>query len=113
HHELVHQGPHYSQVIVHSFQEHALVAQRYTVVDETFKSRLHLGRQLTRVIDVNAHPERMKFLEHPAQLRGDPLRQEDRYSCANTDELDMLDGAQTPQNPAKLIVREDERVSAG
>jgi hypothetical protein len=55
----------------------------------------------------------MKFLEHPAQLRCDPLRQENRHPCPNTDELDVLDGAQTAQNPAKLIVREDERVSSG
>jgi hypothetical protein len=83
------------------------------VVDQAFKSGLHLRGQLARVVDVNTHPERMKFLEHLAQRRRDPLREENRDPCADPDELDMFDGAQTAQNPPEFIVREEQGISAG
>ena len=93
HDELVDQRSHHGQIIIYTFQEHALVAERYSVVDQAFKSCLDLSRQLTRMVDMNAHPERMKFLQHPAQFRRDSLRQEDWDTCTDPDELDMFDSA--------------------
>ena len=92
------------QIIVHAFQENTLVSERNSVVDQTFKSGLDLSRQLARVVDMNAHPKRMKFLEHLAQFRRDSLRQEDRDTGADPDKLDMFDRAQTAQNAAELVV---------
>ena len=93
HDELMDQRPHYGQIIIYPFQEHTLVAKRDSVVDQALKSRLDLSRQLTRMVGMDAHPKRMKFLEHPAQFRRDSLRQENWDTCADPDKLDMFDGA--------------------
>ena len=68
----MYQRPHDVQIIVHTFQENALVSEWYSMVYQTFQSGLNLDRQLARMIDVNAHPEWVKFLEHLAQFGGDP-----------------------------------------
>src|SRR5580704_3078294 len=113
HDELMNQRSHHSQIIIYTFQEHTLVAERNAVVDEAFKSCLDLSCQLTRMVDMNAHPKRMKFLQHPAQFRRDSLRQEDWDTGADPDKLDMFDRAQTTQNSAEFVVGEEQGVSAG
>jgi hypothetical protein len=100
----VYQRPHDVQIIVHALQENALVSEWYSMVYQTFQSGLNLDRQLARMIDVNAHPEWVKFLEHLAQFGGDPLRQEDRDTSPDPDELYMFDPAQTAQDAAELVV---------
>ena len=43
------------------------------------------------MIDVHAHPERMIFLQHRAELGRDPLRQENRNARADAEKLDVLE----------------------
>lgn len=113
HHEFMNKCPHHGQIVIYPFQEHALVSERYSMVDEALESCPHLGGQLAGMVDVNAHPEGMKFLEHPAQLRCDPLRQENWDTCADPDKLYVFDGAQTAQNPAEFIVGKEQGISTG
>jgi hypothetical protein len=61
------------------------------------------------MIHVDAHPERMEFLEHRAQFRRDPLRQEDRHPAADAEKLDVFDGAQAAQ---QILEPPSERRSA-
>ena len=58
------------------------------------------------MIDVHAHPERMIFLQHRAELRRDALRQENRDARADAQKLDVRDRAQAAQNFLELIVAE-------
>ena len=73
----------------------------------------HFGGQLARVIDVDAHPERMIFLQHLAELGRDPLRQENRDAGADAEELDVRDRAQAAEDFFQLVVAEEQRVAAG
>ena len=62
----------------------------------------HLDCQLARMIDVHAHPERMIFRQHRAQLRRDSLRQENRHPCADPQKFDVLDRAQPRKSFSSL-----------
>ena len=113
HDQLVYQSPHHGQVVVDPFQEDALISERYSVINQKFKSGLHLGGEFTRMIGMDAHPKRVKFLKHPAEFRCNPLGQENGNPGANSDELDMFNGPQTAQNSAQLIVGKEEGISSG
>ena len=100
-------------IVVHTAQKHALIAERYAVVGEQRQTITHLGGELTRMIGVDAQPERMMFLQHAAQLRRDALRQEDRHAAADADELDVLDRPQTRQQRVELGIGEEQGITAG
>src|ERR1700730_9403277 len=91
HHELMDQRLHDAQVVVNTFQQDALVAERHTMIHQPFKSCPHLSRDLFGMIHVDAHPERMEFLKHLAEFGCNALRQKHRNSTANTNKLDMFD----------------------
>jgi hypothetical protein len=113
HDQLVYQSPHHGQVVVDPFQEDALISERYSVINQKFKSGLYLGGEFTRMIGMDAHPKRVKFLKHPAEFRCNPLGQENGNPGANSDELNMFNGPQTAQNSAQLIVGKEEGISPG
>ena len=62
---------------------------------------------------MDAHPERMELLQHRAQLRRDPLREEDRHAAADAQELDVLDRAQAAEEIPQAAVGKQQRVAAG
>ena len=57
----MHECFHCFEIVVYAFEQHALVAERDAGVGKTFEGFLHLNRELARMIDVQAHPERMIF----------------------------------------------------
>ena len=79
----MYQRLHGGQAVVDAAQQHALVAQRNARVGEAFERGLDLGGQLARMVDVDAHPQRMIFLQHRAEFGRDALRQEDRHARAD------------------------------
>ena len=70
----MHERFHCFEIVVHPFEQHALVAERDAGVGEPLERFFHFNRQLARMIDVHAYPERVIFLQHGAKLRRDPLR---------------------------------------
>ena len=73
----------------------------------------HFGGQLARMIHVHAHPERMIFLQHRAELRRDSLRQENRDARADAEKLDVRNRAQPAEDFLQLVIAEEQRVAAG
>ena len=65
------------------------------------------------MIDVHAHPKRMVFRQHRAQLGRDPLRKENRDAGADADEFDVRDRAETFEDAFQFVVAEKQRVAAG
>ncbi len=104
---------HRLDIIVHAGEEDALVAERDAGVRETFQRLFHFHRQLARVINVHAHPQRMVFLQHRAKLGRDALWQENRDASADAEKLDVRDGAQALQDAFEFVVAEDEGVATG
>src|SRR6476659_1581573 len=111
HKELVHERFHRLEIVVHTREQYTLVSQRDAGVGQAIQRLLHLNRQLPRMIYMHAHPERMMFRQHCAQLRRDALRQENRDPRADAEEFYVLDRAQPREQLVELIVAEDESVA--
>ena len=62
--------------------------------------------------EVEAHPQRMMLLEHADQRARHPHGQHDRHFGAEPHELDMLDGAEPPQQIVEPLVGQRQRVAA-
>ena len=65
------------------------------------------------MLDVYTHPKGMIFLEHLAELRRDALRQKDRHSRADSDELNVRNRPDTTQQFLKLVVRKKQSIATG
>ena len=61
---------------------------------------------------MEAEEERMKFLEHGAQVRRDALRQKNRNARADAQEFDMRDGAQAAEEVFQFLVGEQQWIAA-
>ncbi len=90
----MHERFHRFEIVVHAFEQDALIAERDAGVGESLERLLDFNRELARMIDVHAHPKRMMFCEHRAKFRRDPLRQENRNARADAEKLDVRNGAQ-------------------
>src|ERR1700742_4914543 len=73
----------------------------------------HFGRELARMIDVNAHTKRMILLEHRAKLRRDALGEKDRNPRADAEKFDVRNRAQSAQHLLELGIAEEKRVATG
>ena len=104
---------HRLEIVVHAREQDTLVAQRDAVVCQSFERDAHFRREFARVIDVDAHPERMILLQHRAKLRRDPLREKDRHTGTDTKKFDMRDRAQPAEDFLQLRIAEKQRVTAG
>ncbi len=100
-------------VIVDAPQEDALVPQRDAVVGEPLEGGFYLGGQFPGMIDVDAHPERMVFGQHAAQLRGDALGEENGDAGADPEELNVLDVAQAAEEGLEFVVGKEQGIAAG
>src|SRR4029453_8840861 len=105
--------PHGRNIIVNSCKQHTLIAQRNAMIGQAAQRFVHFEGQLTRMIDVDAHPERMVLLKHLAELRRDALREKDGPPCADSDKLNVRNGPDTTQQFFKLVVREDQGIPTG
>ena len=110
--ELLHEHLHYVGVVVHAAQQDRLIPQRNTRIGETAERLAHLDGEFPWMIDMDAHPKRVKFLQHRAKLGGNPLRKEDGDAAADAQELNVLDGAQAAEQVVEPLVREQESVAA-
>ena len=70
----------------------------------------HLGGEFAGMIRMDTHPERMMLLEHPAEFRGDALRQEDRHPGPDAQEFEMRDRPQPCQEGIQLVIRKEQRI---
>ncbi len=64
------------------------------------------------MVDVDAHPERMIFLQHLAKLGRDPLREKNRDARADAEEFDVRNRAQPAENFFQFRITEKKRVAA-
>ena len=111
--ELLHEHLHHVGIVVHALEQHRLVAERNARVGQAAQRIAHLDGQFLGMIHVDAHPERVEFLQHRAKFRRDPLRQKDRHAAADAEKFDVLDGAQAAQQIFKPCIGKQKRVSAG
>jgi hypothetical protein len=100
-------------IVVHALEQHGLVAERDAGVGEAPERVAHFGGQFPGVVDVDADPERVEFLEHGAEFGRDPLRQEDGDPAADAEKFDVLDGAQSAEKIFEARIGKQERVAAG
>ena len=113
HEQLVHEAFHHARVVVHTAEEHALIAERHAVVGEHGQGITHLGGELARVVRVDAHPQRVVLLQDAAKLRRDALRHKDGHAGADADEFDVLDRAQPGEQRVELRIGEEQGIAAG
>ena len=108
----MHEGLHHLGIVVHSLEQHALVAERDAGEAESITGVAQLGGGFLGVVDVDAHPDRTVLLEDLAERRRDPLRQEDGNAGADANELHVLDRPQPAEQMLQLLVREEQRIAA-
>ena len=84
---------------------------RNACVGEALQRLFYLDCQLARVIDVHAHPERMILRQHRAQLRRDPLREENRHPRTDAQKFDVPDSAQPRQQLLEPVIAENQSVA--
>ena len=70
----------------------------------------YLDGELAWMIHVHAHPERMIFRQHCAQLRRDSLRQENRHPRTDPDKFDVPDRPQPRQHLLEPVIAENQSV---
>ena len=86
----MHERFHRLEIVVHTSEQYTLVPERDPGVGQAFQRLLHLNRQLSRMIDMHAHPEWVVFRQHRAQLRSNTLRQKNWDPCADPQKLDVF-----------------------
>ena len=111
--KLMNEFAHCLNIVIDPCKQHALVPKRNSVVGKTPQSLANFERQLPRVVDMHAHPERMIFLQHLAELRGDALGKKDRHTSSNADKLDMRNRSHPAYQIPQFLVRKKERVASG
>src|SRR3989304_4913196 len=77
-------------------QEHRLVAEGNPGSGETVAGLGQLEGDLVGVVDVDVEPDRVKLLEHVAQVVVDPHRHKDGDAGSDPDDLGVFDLAQGP-----------------
>src|SRR5205814_2565698 len=88
-------------------------SERNAVISQALQRLFHFHGELARMIDMNAHPERMVFLKHGAKLRRDALRQENRNARADAEKLDVRNGAEPAQDALEFFIAENKGIAAG
>ena len=107
------EGLHHLGFVVDAGEEHGLVAERHAGEGQALAGRGQFAGDLLRVVGVDAQPDRPVLPEDFGELGRDALRQEDRDTRPDPDELDVLDGAQTSEERVQLGVGQQQRVAAG
>ena len=73
--------------IIHAGQQHRLVAQRDTRTGQFIGRLSQFQADFIGVVNVNIHPQGMVLLNCFAEFIGNALRQEDRYTAADADDI--------------------------
>ena len=110
-HQLVHQFLHHMHTVVHTTQQHGLVAQRNACIGQFGHGGLSLGGHLVGVVKMGVQPHGVVLLQHVAQVVGDTLRADHRGTAADTHNLDMRDGAQTRDDIFQLLVAHHQGIA--
>ena len=109
----MHERLHRLDIVVHAGEQDALVSERNARVREALERLFHFHGELARMIDMDAHPERMIFFEHGAKLRRDALRQKNRNARADPEKLNVRNSAKAAENALEFFIAENEGVAAG
>ena len=112
HEQLLHVRLHHQRIVVDVLEQDALVAERNARIGQPAHRVAHLGRQLARMIRVDAQEQRMKFFQHLAEFRGDALGQKRRDARADAQEFNVRNRAQPGQQVFQLFVAQQQRVAA-
>ena len=99
--------------VVDPAQQHRLVVDRHARPQELAHRPLGLRRDLVRMIEVRVEPDRPVAIAQPAELRVDPLRQDDGKPGAEPDDLQVRDRAQPGQEVAEAGIVQCQRIPAG
>ena len=112
-HQLVDQLLHGVDAVVHTGQQHALVAQRDAGVSQHLAGLGGLGGDLVGVVEVSVQPNGMILLQHIAQLGGDTLGADHRGAGADADDFHVGDLPELGDDILQPLVRAEQRVAAG
>jgi len=110
HEKLVHQRFHDGGIVVDAAQENSLVAERDASISEAFTRGARFGSQLAGMIRVDAHPQRVKLLQHRTKLRRDALRKENWDPAADAKELDVRDSANLREEMFEPFIAQEQRI---
>ena len=69
HQQLLHECFHDNGIVVHTLEQHGLVAQRNAGIGQAREAVAHFGGEFARMIGVHTDEERMKLLEHSSTAR--------------------------------------------
>ena len=104
---------HHLGAVIDAFEQDTLVPERNPAIGKAPQSITHFARELTRVVNMHTHPQRMILAQHGAELRRDALWKENRNPGSDSEELEMRDGTQALKNRLQARVREQKGVAAG
>ena len=99
--------------VVHTGEQHGLVAQRHTGVGQTGAGLGGLPGDLLWMVEVGVEPHGVVLLEHGAQFGGDTLGAHHRRAGAQSDDLHMGYLPQAGDDVLQHLVREHQHVAAG
>jgi hypothetical protein len=91
------QGLHRLHLVINTFKEDRLIAQRYSREGKTLASFFECPGALPRVIYMKAHPYRAVFSKDVAEILGDALGQKNGDTRADSDKFDVVNGTQSTQ----------------
>ena len=111
--QLMHQFFHHLNVIVHVFQQHGLASKGNPGIGKLFACFFHLRRNFVGMGEVDAHIQRMIFLQHVDQGAGDALRQNSWHFGADADDLDMGNAPQPRKQVFHMQLGHGKGVSSG
>ena len=109
----MHQRLHRLEVVVHALHQHGLAAERDAGVREPPAGLFHLGRDLGRVREVQAHPYRPVAFQDARQLARDAHRLHHWLLAADAHEFHVRNPAQPAEHEVQPVVVQAQRVAAG
>lgn len=85
-------------VVVDTAQQDRLVVEGNPGAAQAIAGERRVRRDLVRMVDLQIDPERMMACQHRGEFVVDAHRQADRHPRADTDDLDVGDGAQAAED---------------
>lgn len=103
-HQIMHQLFHNGNAVIYTGQNHGLVADRHPGVDQLLAGFLRFHRDFDARVEMRIQPDGMILFQNAAKLVGNPLREDDRGSCADPDDFHVRDRTEVFQNIFKNLI---------
>ena len=112
-HQTMDEITHCVGTVVDAAQEHRLIVDRDAGAQQTVAGSGGLRGDLVRMVKVGIDPDGVVLLQQRAHILVDALRQKDRNTRAEADDLDVRDGAKAGQDLLEIGQRQRQRIAAG